>query len=694
MSDDCSCDLNEPIPAAPDSDCSCSIDIFPDKKADTNTECSCSTHIPNFHDTPKEPSTKTESILKACTCSSYVSTQPSKGDSSKKSSSAKCACPSQDQSVQEEPSKNTSSAQCYCPSQASTQPSKGDSSKKSSSAKCACPSQVSSQPSKRDSSKKSSSVKCACPSQVSSQPSKGDSSKTGSTRCTCSSHGISFGDIEPEKPIIPGKKYRKCGCPPKSSLKSGASKCTCSSHAVSFGDTAPAKPNPPEKKRKCGCPPKGTSVKSPLQPILDPNCDPDNPKMLSFDEVRNARANINGAVVKTPLINSKLSELYGMNIYLKNEFLQYTGSFKERGARNALMNMSETQKRTGAISASAGNHALALCYHGQELGIPITVVMPVVAPIMKIQNCKEFGAEIIVKGADMVEAKTIAQHLAQERGALYINGYDHIDVLAGQGTLGIEILEQLPSACAIVVPAGGGGLLAGIAVAVKSLKPCSKVIGAESENCPSFTNSMKAGKPVLTPSRPTVADGLAVPLPGYNSVHIAKSFVDKMTVVKEDDITVAMLRLIEKEKYIVEGAGATALAAIASGQLDEFKGKNVVVVLSGGNIDTTVLGRVLERGLAAEGRFLKVYVTVSDRAGGVSDLIRLISSIGVSIKNISQEREWLIVDVFSVKVKVVCETRDWDHACELKQLLEQNYSDITMVHVDFPPSTRSGKTDY
>nr|XP_022907163.1 uncharacterized protein LOC111418731 isoform X2 [Onthophagus taurus] len=649
MSDDCSCDLNEPIPAAPDSDCSCSIDIFPHKKADTNTECSCSTHIPNFHDTPKEPSTKTESILKACTCSSYASTQPSKGDSSKKSSSAKCACPSQ----------------------------------------------VSSQPSKRDSSKKSSSVKCACPSQVSSQPSKGDSSKTGSTRCTCSSHGISFGDIEPEKPIIPGKKYRKCGCPPKSSLKSGASKCTCSSHAVSFGDTAPEKPNPPEKKRKCGCPPKGTSVKSaPLQPILDPNCDPDNPKMLSFDEVRNARANINGAVVKTPLINSKLSELYGMNIYLKNEFLQYTGSFKERGARNALMNMSETQKRAGAISASAGNHALALCYHGQELGIPITVVMPVVAPIMKIQNCKEFGAEIIVKGADMVEAKTIAQHLAQERGALYINGYDHIDVLAGQGTLGIEILEQLPSACAIVVPAGGGGLLAGIAVAVKSLKPCSKVIGAESENCPSFTNSMKAGKPVLTPSRPTVADGLAVPLPGYNSVHIAKSFVDKMTVVKEDDITVAMLRLIEKEKYIVEGAGATALAAIASGQLDEFKGKNVVVVLSGGNIDSTVLGRVLERGLAAEGRFLKVYVTVSDRAGGVSDLIRLISSIGVSIKNISQEREWLIVDVFSVKVKVVCETRDWDHACELKQLLEQNYSDITMVHVDFPPSTRSGKTDY
>ncbi|KAI4457583.1 threonine dehydratase mitochondrial-related [Holotrichia oblita] len=369
------------------------------------------------------------------------------------------------------------------------------------------------------------------------------------------------------------------------------------------------------------------------QEIEDPLCTANNPRVITYEQVKDAKKALEGGIKKTDLFRSRISDMVGINIYLKCEFLQHTGSFKERGGRYAILSLPEDQRKNGVYAASAGNHALAMCYHGKQLGVSVTVVMPTIAPLMKIERCKSFGATVIVTGSNLQEAKKHAMKLAKDKGGAYINGYDHPDILAGAGSIAIEILEQLPIANAIIVPVGGGGLVAGISVAVKTLKPCTKVIGVESEACPSFSNSLKVGKAVMVDTTATLADGLAVPLPGYNSVETAKKYIDKMLVVKEDDIAVSILRLIENEKFVVEGAGATGLAAVLSGQLNEFKGKNIVVILSGGNIDTTVLGRVLERGLAADGRLIKVYVTISDKCGSVNQLCKLIDSIDqVSIR--------------------------------------------------------------
>lgn len=314
--------------------------------------------------------------------------------------------------------------------------------------------------------------------------------------------------------------------------------------------------------------------------------------------------------------------------------------------------LSSEKKQRGVIAASLGNHAQAVAYHGMLLQIPVTVVMPIIAPIMKMQKCKEYKANVIMEGKDMNEAKKLAIKMAKEKGLTYINGYDHPQIIAGQGTIALEILEQVNDIDAIVVPTGGGGLLAGVAVAVKNLNPKIDVIGVESERCASFSSAMKEEKPVATEIEGTIADGLAVPMVGYNAWETAKSLVDKVVVVKEEWIAISILRMVELEKCIVEGAGAVGLAAILAGQLNEYKNKRVVLILSGGNIDTTILGRCLERGLAADGRLVKFKVTVSDRPGGISELCKLLGTISVSIKDVIHERAWVTSDVFSVEVSL------------------------------------------
>ncbi|XP_076637261.1 serine racemase isoform X1 [Colletes latitarsis] len=410
--------------------------------------------------------------------------------------------------------------------------------------------------------------------------------------------------------------------------------------------------------------------------LVDPVCLKVNPQQIMFEDITSAAFKIKFGVVNTPCVRSRLSDITAMELYLKKDFLQTTGSFKERGARYALVQLSDEQKKIGVISASLGNHALALCYHGFKLGISVTVVMPVVAPIMKIAACRQYGANVIIDGSDMGEAKRIALQHAKENGLTYINGYDNPDIMAGQGTLGLEIVEQVSDIDAVVVPIGGGGLIAGVALAVKTLHPRVMIIGVESERCPSFHAARKAGRPIYTPIESTLADGLAVPMVGYNAFATANPLIDKLVVVKEEWIAIAILKLVENEKCIVEGAGATGLAAILAGQLDELKGKRVVLPLCGGNIDTTILGRCLERGLAAEGRLLKFTVTVSDRPGGIAELCRMLADIGVSIKDIMHERAWIMSDIFSVDVKVVCETRDRNHGEQLKTMLHENYQRV------------------
>ncbi|MGZ4966870.1 MAG: threonine ammonia-lyase [Chthoniobacterales bacterium] len=392
---------------------------------------------------------------------------------------------------------------------------------------------------------------------------------------------------------------------------------------------------------------------------------------VSFQDIAVARERIKGAVYYSPCTHSiPLSDITGMQIYCKLDNLQRTGSFKERGARNALAQLSPEQQKRGVIAASAGNHAQALAYQGKLLGIPATVVMPKFAPLVKVSNCQKLGATVVSHGNDFDEAKARAHELAEERGLAYINGYDDPAIIAGQGTMGIEIIEQVPDLDAVLIPTGGGGLLAGVALAIKTLRPNAKVIGVEAENVASFSAAMEAGKPIRIPSKPTLADGLAIPQVGTNAFEVAKSLVDRFVLVSEEQIAVSILRIVELEKGVVEGSAATPLAACLSGQLPELAGKKVVLLLCGGNIDPNVLSRVIERGLVADGRLCRFTAVISDRPGGLADLAAQIASTGASVKQIVHDRAFAGSDVSAVHVLCTVETRDHQHLRELRELLK------------------------
>uniref|UniRef100_A0A8R1DZB1 Serine racemase n=1 Tax=Caenorhabditis japonica TaxID=281687 RepID=A0A8R1DZB1_CAEJA len=412
-----------------------------------------------------------------------------------------------------------------------------------------------------------------------------------------------------------------------------------------------------------------------FEPVKDPFCDPENPKILEFGDISLAHHRIQGGIVRTDCRKSRcLSQLYDMDIHLKMEVNQDTGSFKERGARFALQNLSEEKKKAGVYAASAGNHALALSLHGRQLGVDINVVMPKIAPLMKINRCQDLGANVLVEGADIAESREIALRMAQEKGGTYINGFDHYDILAGAGTIGIEILEQVTKPDAVIVPVGGCGLIAGVATAVKTLSPSTQVIGVVSETCQAIIKSLQAGTPVYTPTRPTLADGLAVPSIGVNAFASLLGKVDKVISVAENDIAVSILRLIENEKVVCEGAGAVSIAAIRSGKLDYLKGKTVVPILSGGNIDSTSLGRCIERGLAYDHRVIRLSVIIPDQPGGISKLTKIIGEMSANVRDFYLERAFLRNDMSSQRVKMVIEVRGKEHEEQLKQRLKDEYN--------------------
>jgi threonine dehydratase len=393
---------------------------------------------------------------------------------------------------------------------------------------------------------------------------------------------------------------------------------------------------------------------------------------VTFQDIVAAAERIAGHVVQTPCpISIPLSEATGLNIYCKLEYLQRTGSFKERGARNALLLLSPEQKQRGIIAASAGNHALGLAYHARLLGIPATVVMPKFAPITKVVNCRRLGATVLLHGSNIAEARGQADELVKARGLLYINGYDDPAIIAGQGTIGLEMARQVSGLDAVIVPIGGAGLIAGTALALKTLHPTIQIIGVEPENAASFTAALAAGHPVWTSLKPTLADGLAVPQVGANAFELARPLVDRTVLVRETDVALAVLRLIELEKAVVEGAGAAPLAVCLAGLVPELKGKNVVLPLCGGNIDTTTLGRVLERGLAHEGRLCRIAAVISDRPGGLARFAGLIAEEGASIVDISHDRAFASEDLTTVTVHCILETRDPEHIASLRQRLTQ-----------------------
>ena len=394
---------------------------------------------------------------------------------------------------------------------------------------------------------------------------------------------------------------------------------------------------------------------------------------VTLKDIRAARRRIANGIIKSPCPESiPLSEITGARIFCKLDNFQRTGSFKERGACNALLRLTPAQRKTGVVAASAGNHALGLAYHGKLLGIPVTVVMPDYAPLIKITTCQRLGANVMVKGRDFVEARALADALSAEHGYKYIHGFDHPDIIAGQGTMGLEILEQVRDADAIICPIGGGGLIAGLSLAVKSLRSKVRVIGVESTATGNYSAALKAGKPVLQPRRPTLADGLATLTVGTNAFAIARQHVDEVVKVDEDAIALAILRMVELEKTVVEGAAATPLAAMMSGKLPHLAGKKVVLAICGGNIDPAVLSRIIECGLVTDGRLTRFTARISDRPGGLARLTRVIAESGASVNDIAHDRAFSGSDVSAVHVVCTVETRDRSHILALHRALKKN----------------------
>ncbi len=395
---------------------------------------------------------------------------------------------------------------------------------------------------------------------------------------------------------------------------------------------------------------------------------------FTLADIRAAHERIRSGIYRSPCPPSiPLSELTGSEIFCKLDLLQRTGSFKERGARNALLLLDDSQKARGVVAASAGNHALGLAYHGRLLGIPVTVVMPRFAPLVKVATCRRLGATVILEGETFDDARRMAVEIAARDGLNRIHGFDDLRVIAGQGTMGLEILEDVPDADAIVVPCGGAGLLAGVATAAKSLRPDIKIIAVEPAAAGSFSASLAAGKPVQVAIRPTLADGLAVGKVGETSFPIAAPLVDRVVTVGEEGLSLAVLRLLELEKTVVEGAGAASLAGVlqlvAEG-CDDLRGRKVVLLLCGGNIDLSILDRVIDHGLAADGRRWRFTTQVSDRPGGIAKLTAVIAAAGASVQEIVHDRAFSGPDVFSTSVQVTVETADRDHVAALARRLE------------------------
>jgi threonine dehydratase len=392
--------------------------------------------------------------------------------------------------------------------------------------------------------------------------------------------------------------------------------------------------------------------------------------MLTLADIEAARSRIAGGIYESPCVESiPLSQLTGAHIHCKLDYLQRTGSFKERGARNALLLLTGEQRKRGVIAASAGNHAQGIAYHGSLLGIPVTVVMPRFAALIKVTNCRHFGANVVLHGADLGEARIHAEELAQRDHLTFIHPFDNADVMAGQGTMGLEIIEQAPGVEAIVVPVGGGGLLAGIGTVVRAKRPNVRLIGVEPVHAACLTAALAAGRPVAVPLSPTLADGLAVPMLGARPFDVLRQVVDQVVTVDEANIALAILRLIELEKSVVEGAGAAPLAAFLAGRLDDLKGKEVVLALCGGNIDITMLDRVIEVGLVADGRLSRFTVSISDRPGGLARLAEVIASTGASIKEIVHDRAFAGPDLSAVRVICVVETTGHAHVHALHDAL-------------------------
>jgi threonine dehydratase len=395
---------------------------------------------------------------------------------------------------------------------------------------------------------------------------------------------------------------------------------------------------------------------------------------IGLADVLAARERLRGQLYYSPCARSEmLSKLTGQQVYLKLENLQMTGSFKERGALNRLSLLTKEEAARGVVAASAGNHAQGVAYHATRLGMRSIIVMPLATPLVKVTATREFGAEVILHGANYDEACAEATRLCESEGMVFLHPFDDAAVMAGQGTIALEMMEQIAGLEAVIVPIGGGGLIGGIACAIKETNPKIRMIGVQTARLPSMKRALEAHGPVTIDADTTIADGIAVRRAGTLTYPMVEKYVDEIVTVDEDEIASAILVLLEREKTLAEGAGAAALAALLQGKTSLSSRRNVAtgVLVCGGNIDVTLLARIIERGLVQDGRMILLRIHLLDKPGALSELTKLIAAHRVNIVNTLYNRAYYGVNLGDTAIDITMETRGREQVAELLAALTE-----------------------
>ena len=389
--------------------------------------------------------------------------------------------------------------------------------------------------------------------------------------------------------------------------------------------------------------------------------------MLELADIQQAAERVRGQVLDTPCVESRtLSQLTGTQLFLKMKNLQFTASFKERGACNKLAQLTDQEKARGVIAMSAGNHAQGVAYHAERLGIPATIVMPSFTPGVKVARTRGFGARVILHGDSLEAAYQHARTLAEAQNLVFVHPYDDLAIMAGQGTLALEMLAAQPELDTLVVPVGGGGLISGIATAAKALRPGIRVIGVQTQRFPAMVNAVQGTRHAQGGN--TIAEGIAVGAPGAHCLEVIRQRVDDLLLVDEGDIEQAIVLLLEIEKTLAEGAGAAALAALLR-HGERFAGRKVGMVLSGGNIDPQLLAQIIGRGLVRSGRLIRIVISARDVPGSLARITALVAEAGANVDEVHHQRAFTLLAAQNVEIEMVLQTRGHEHVQELLQRL-------------------------
>ena len=399
--------------------------------------------------------------------------------------------------------------------------------------------------------------------------------------------------------------------------------------------------------------------------------------MLQLHDIEAAAARLNGHVLDTPFVESRtISQLTGCQVYLKFENLQYTASFKERGACNKLSQLSADEQARGVIAMSAGNHAQGVAYHAQRLGIRAVIVMPRFTPGVKVERTRGFGAEVVLHGDTLDASRAHARELAERDGLVFVHPYDDEAIVAGQGTLALEMLREQPDLDTLVIAIGGGGLIAGIATAAKAIRPGIRIVGVQTERFPAMVNAIQGTQ--LPQGSSTIAEGIAVGTPGVITEAIVRQKVDELLLVDEGDIEQAIVMLLEIEKTLVEGAGATGLAALIK-HPQRFAGQRVGLVLCGGNIDPMLLASIIERGMVRAGRLARIQVNARDVPGNLARITATVAEAGANIDEVHHQRAFTLLAAQNVAIELVLQTRGREHIAQVIERLRQSGFETTLL---------------